>query len=157
MQERVVELIGKLADDEMTAELLRINDELNNLFLRYSRFTKNKAVAASTILAQTIGHPANMDSASSGAKQEADSLIDLSDETDALERKMTGMGMYYMLSRRGIYYIVLYRIAGISESGDKSRIDRKEKKEGDNDEFDMFAQSRNASYETTKNRFLSLN
>ncbi|XP_076683174.1 TOM1-like protein 2 isoform X2 [Andrena cerasifolii] len=131
MQERVVELIGKLADDEMTAELLRINDELNNLFLRYSRFTKNKAVAASTILAQTIGHPANMDSASSGAKQEADSLIDLSDETDALERKMTGMG--------------------ISESGDKSRIDRKEKKEGDNDEFDMFAQSRNASYETTKN------
>lgn len=30
---------------------------------------------------------------------------------------------------------------------------RKEKpKEGDNDEFDMFAQSRNATYETTKNR-----
>ncbi|XP_043261490.1 TOM1-like protein 2 isoform X2 [Colletes gigas] len=131
MQVRVVDLIGKLAHDEMTAELLRINDELNNLFLRYSRYTKNKAVAASTILAQTIGHPQNMDSTSSTTKQEADSLIDLFDETDALEKQMTGMG--------------------ISENGDKSRIDRKEKKEGDSDEFDMFAQSRNASYETTKN------
>jgi hypothetical protein len=34
MQHRLVELIGKLANDEITAELLRVNDELNNLFLR---------------------------------------------------------------------------------------------------------------------------
>ncbi|KOC60148.1 TOM1-like protein 2 [Habropoda laboriosa] len=131
MQERVVDLIGKLAHDEMTAELLRINDELNNLFLRYSRYTKNKAVAASTILAQTIGHPPNLDSALSINKQEPDSLIDLSDETDTLEKKITEIG--------------------ISDSTDKSRTDRKEKKEGDSDEFDMFAQSRNTSYEATKN------
>lgn len=131
MQERVVDLIGKLAHDEMTAELLRINDELNNLFLRYSRYTKNKAVAASTILAQTIGHPQNIDSALSINKQEADSLIDLSDETDALKKKMTKIG--------------------ISDNIEKNRIDRKEKKEGDNDEFDVFAQSRNTSYETIKN------
>ncbi|XP_003702032.1 TOM1-like protein 2 isoform X1 [Megachile rotundata] len=131
MQERVVDLIGKLAHDEMTAELLRINDELNNLFLRYSRYTKNKAVAASAILAQTIGHPPNMDTASSNTKKEADSLIDLSDETDTLENKITGMD--------------------ISDNADKNRIDRKEKKEGDSDEFDMFAQSRNTTYETTKN------
>ncbi|XP_029032344.1 TOM1-like protein 2 isoform X3 [Osmia bicornis bicornis] len=131
MQERVVDLIGKLAHDEMTAELLRINDELNNLFLRYSRYTKNKAVAASAILAQTIGHPQNMDSASSNKKEEPDSLIDLSDETDTLEKKVTGMD--------------------IADNADKNRIERKEKKEGDNDEFDMFAQSRNTTYETTKN------
>jgi len=37
---------------------------------------------------------------------------------------------------------------------DKNRlIDQKGKKEGDGDEFDMFAQSRNATYETTKNRY----
>lgn len=94
MQERVVDLIGKLAHDEMTAELLRINDELNNLFLRYSRYTKNKSVSAVVTLAQTIGHPANMNSTSSTTKQETDSLIDLSDETDALGKKMTGMGKY---------------------------------------------------------------
>ncbi|XP_031826427.1 TOM1-like protein 2 isoform X2 [Nomia melanderi] len=131
MQERVVDLIGKLAHDEMTAELLRINDELNNLFLRYSRYTKNKAVAASTILAQTIGHPPNKDSISTFSKQEADSLIDLSDEIDALGKQVTGID--------------------VSENSEKSRTDRKERKEGDNDEFDMFAQSRNATYETTKN------
>lgn len=32
-------------------------------------------------------------------------------------------------------------------------MERKEKKEGESDEFDMFAQSRNATYETTKNRY----
>lgn len=36
MQERLVELINQLSNDEITAELLRINDGLNNLFLRYS-------------------------------------------------------------------------------------------------------------------------
>jgi len=35
-------------------------------------------------------------------------------------------------------------------------MDQKEKKEGDNDEFDMFAQSRNATYEKTKNRYYIL-
>jgi hypothetical protein len=37
---------------------------------------------------------------------------------------------------------------------DKKKMDQKEKKEGDNDEFDMFAQSRNATYEKTKNRYI---
>ncbi|KAF7395769.1 hypothetical protein HZH68_009819 [Vespula germanica] len=131
MQERVVDLIGKLANDEMTAELLRINDELNNLFLRYSRYTKNKAVPASTILAQTIGQPPNIDSSAESTKKEADSLIDLSDEIDTVQKQVAGMG--------------------ISETDDNLRVEKKEKKGGDNDEFDMFAQSRNATYETTKN------
>ncbi|KAK6630963.1 hypothetical protein RUM44_003135 [Polyplax serrata] len=42
MQERLVELIGQLSNDEITAELLRVNDGLNNLFLRYSRYEKNR-------------------------------------------------------------------------------------------------------------------
>ena len=36
MQQRVVELVGRVNDDLLTADLLRINDDLNNLFLRYS-------------------------------------------------------------------------------------------------------------------------
>ncbi|KAG7202442.1 hypothetical protein KM043_018744 [Ampulex compressa] len=131
MQERVVDLIGKLAHDEMTAELLRINDELNNLFLRHARYTKNKAVPASAILAQTIGQPPNVDTVQAASKKEVDSLIDLSDEAEGLEKQVAGMG--------------------ISQSVDKNKVERKEKKEGDSDEFDMFAQSRNATYETTKN------
>lgn len=92
MQERVVDLIGKLAHDEMTAELLRINDELNNLFLRYTRYTKNKMqVPASTILAQTIAHPPNAESAPTLTKREGESLIDLSDD-DNLTKRMSELG-----------------------------------------------------------------
>ncbi|XP_067211897.1 TOM1-like protein 2 isoform X2 [Linepithema humile] len=132
MQERVVDLIGKLAHDEMTAELLRINDELNNLFLRYSRYTKNKMqVPASTILAQAIGHPPNVESTPALTKAEADSLIDLSDDVGDVTKQMKELDA--------------------AEGVEKKRVDQKEKKEGDNDEFDMFAQSRNATYEKTKN------
>ncbi|XP_011163906.1 TOM1-like protein 2 isoform X3 [Solenopsis invicta] len=131
MQERVVDLIGKLAHDEMTAELLRINDELNNLFLRYTRYTKNKMqVPASAILAQTIAHPPNADSTPPLTKREAESLIDLSDDVDNLTKQMSELDA--------------------AEGVDKNTR-QKEKKEGDSDEFDMFAQSRNATYETTKN------
>lgn len=132
MQERVVDLIGKLAHDEMTAELLRINDELNNLFLRYSRYTKNKAqMPASTILAQAIGHPPNAEPTPALTKREAESLIDLSEDMQDVTKQMSEISA--------------------AEDVDKNKMDQKKKKEGDNDEFDMFAQSRNATYETTKN------
>lgn len=62
MQARLVELIGKIADDLLTGELLRVNDELNSLLLRYQRFTKNRGVATgnatpSAMLAAAIGAP----------------------------------------------------------------------------------------------------
>lgn len=37
MQQRVVELIPNLSEDEMIGELLLINDDLNNAFIRYER------------------------------------------------------------------------------------------------------------------------
>lgn len=42
MQSRLVDLIGRVTHDEITAELLRLNDELNNLFLRHQRYEKNR-------------------------------------------------------------------------------------------------------------------
>ena len=35
MQSRLVELIGQADDDKLTADLLEINDNMNNLFLRF--------------------------------------------------------------------------------------------------------------------------
>ncbi|XP_058633955.1 target of Myb1 membrane trafficking protein-like isoform X2 [Onychostoma macrolepis] len=40
MQQRVVELIPNLSEDEMIGELLLVNDDLNNAFIRYERFDR---------------------------------------------------------------------------------------------------------------------
>jgi len=72
MQERIVELLAKLPDGELTEQLLIVNDDLNNLFLRfvnilafykqfimlqvyylcyrYSRYEKNREAECSTII-----------------------------------------------------------------------------------------------------------
>lgn len=48
MKERIVELIERVANEDLTIELLRLNDELNNLFIKYDRIVKNKAKMATT-------------------------------------------------------------------------------------------------------------
>lgn len=62
MQSRIVELIGRINHDEITAELLRLNDELNNLFLRHQRYEKNRdprstAAGPAALLGAAIGVP----------------------------------------------------------------------------------------------------
>ena len=42
MQQRVVALISQINNDELTADLLRINDELNSLFLRYGKYQRSR-------------------------------------------------------------------------------------------------------------------
>lgn len=62
MQGRIVELIGRINHDEITAELLRLNDELNNLFLRHQRYEKNRdpqnvSATPAAILGAAMGVP----------------------------------------------------------------------------------------------------
>lgn len=45
MQSRLVELIDQVEDDKLTADLLEVNDDMNNLFLRYDRYEKNKSLS----------------------------------------------------------------------------------------------------------------
>ncbi|ELU12259.1 hypothetical protein CAPTEDRAFT_174498 [Capitella teleta] len=46
MQQRLVELVERVQNEEVTGEILHINDELNNIFLRYDRYERLRGGAA---------------------------------------------------------------------------------------------------------------
>lgn len=43
MKGRIVDLIEKVANEDLTIELLRLNDELNNIFIKYDRLLKDRS------------------------------------------------------------------------------------------------------------------
>lgn len=45
MQQRVVELISRVSNEEVTEELLHANDDLNNIFLRYERWIQSNCIS----------------------------------------------------------------------------------------------------------------
>ncbi|XP_031617890.1 TOM1-like protein 2 isoform X2 [Contarinia nasturtii] len=126
MQSRIVDLIGRVTHDEITAELLRLNDELNNLFLRYQRYEKNRDPKNSSTPSAILG--AALRATSDG--RDKDSLIDLEDSgesNDKISNKFSGLSVGGMASSQ------LSQINNVTaQSGSK-----------DVDEFDMLAQSRN--------------
>ncbi|XP_047143304.1 TOM1-like protein 2 isoform X1 [Hydra vulgaris] len=44
MQKRILILVNSITNEEVTGVLLRINDDLNNTFLRYDRYEKNRKI-----------------------------------------------------------------------------------------------------------------
>jgi len=50
MQQRLVDLLDKIGNEEVTNELLRINDDINNVFLRYERFERYRTGQSQTDL-----------------------------------------------------------------------------------------------------------
>ncbi|KAK3914933.1 TOM1-like protein 2 [Frankliniella fusca] len=127
MQQRLVQLIGKLANDEITAELLRINDLLNNLFLRYSRFQSNR----------------ERGDKDQRKEKQAESLIDLDD--DPTPQQLTSKLASLSVTDSG----ASTQLSNLtSVSAHHGALGKREKE--DDSEFDMFAQSRNVTYESSK-------
>uniref|UniRef100_A0A3P9ACV4 Target of myb1 like 2 membrane trafficking protein n=1 Tax=Esox lucius TaxID=8010 RepID=A0A3P9ACV4_ESOLU len=77
MQQRIVELISCVSNEEVTEELLHVNDDLNNIFLRYERYERFRSGRA----AQGINN---------GVLSEAteDNLIDLGPGSPAVVSNM---------------------------------------------------------------------
>ncbi|XP_039531199.1 TOM1-like protein 2 isoform X2 [Pimephales promelas] len=65
MQHRIVELISRVSNEEVTEELLHANDDLNNIFLRYERYERYR-----------LGRAAQNNGVLNEASEE-DNLIDL--------------------------------------------------------------------------------
>lgn len=98
MQSRIVELIGRISHDEITAELLRLNDELNNLFLRQQRYEKNRdptsanGASPAAILGAAMGVPPVAGKPSGEPEK---TLIDLSDgASGGLPAQFTKLGEF---------------------------------------------------------------
>ncbi|GIY03625.1 TOM1-like protein 2 [Caerostris extrusa] len=126
MQSRVVDLIDRIGVEEVTNDLLRINDELNNLFLRYDRYEKKRVL---------ISSPAEQSAPIQHLENPLDKpLIDFGDsgeDTGQAIAKLSNLSL------------------GPSSSDSKSQ---NAPKNSVTDEFDMFAQSRKVSFESNKNR-----
>ncbi|XP_059406976.1 TOM1-like protein 2 isoform X2 [Carassius carassius] len=72
MQHRVVELISRVSNEEVTEELLHVNDDLNNIFLRYERYERYR-----------VGRAAQNNGVLNEAS-EGDNLIDLDPASPAV-------------------------------------------------------------------------
>uniref|UniRef100_A0A8C2SUQ7 Target of myb1 like 2 membrane trafficking protein n=1 Tax=Coturnix japonica TaxID=93934 RepID=A0A8C2SUQ7_COTJA len=127
MQQRIVELISRVSNEEVTEELLHVNDDLNNVFLRYERFERYRSGRSTQ-------------SASNGVLNEVteDNLIDLGPGSPAVVSPMVG--------NSAPSSSLSSQLAGLdlgtnSVSGTLSSLQHCNPR----DDFDMFAQTRGSS------------
>ncbi|KAJ8416006.1 hypothetical protein AAFF_G00380280 [Aldrovandia affinis] len=116
MQERVVELIPRLAEEGLIEELLVVNDDLNNNFIRYHRF--ERLCTSQNVAGQTPNTtPSN--------------LIDVSPAPAPLSQPIGTAPPAQQPTNQSAVSALSTETANLSAGGD--------------DEFDMFAQTRGSS------------
>ncbi|MCJ8738455.1 hypothetical protein PDJAM_G00035930 [Pangasius djambal] len=142
MQQRIVELISRVSNEEVTEELLHVNDDLNNIFLRYERYERFRS-------GRTV-HGVN-----NGVLSEAtdDNLIDLGPGSPAVvSPRISGtppssLPASVAPARSASPATLSSRLAGLdvgadSVSGTLSSLSRSQPL---SDDFDMFAQTRSGT------------
>lgn len=87
MQDRIVQLLGIVNNEEVTGELLVVNDEMNSLFLRFERYERQRKGAGiqSRALPQLppVTPAAPLTPRSGQSKQTSNTLIDISSNEKA--------------------------------------------------------------------------
>uniref|UniRef100_A0A3P9ASS3 Target of myb1 like 2 membrane trafficking protein n=1 Tax=Maylandia zebra TaxID=106582 RepID=A0A3P9ASS3_9CICH len=124
MQQRVVELISRVSNEEVTEELLHANDDLNNIFLRYERYERYRSGRAAQ---------------NNGMLTEAteDNLIDLGPGSPAVVTpRITSSPPPTSLSSA---------LAGLDVGSESPSGTPSSQSAQNPDDFDMFAQTRGSS------------
>ncbi|XP_063445304.1 TOM1-like protein 2 isoform X2 [Mytilus trossulus] len=87
MQQRLVDLLDKIANEEVTNELLRVNDDINNVFLRYERFERYRTGQSQTDLkkldtptTEPVMSPPSYNQVEDASNPPIANLIDLGDD-----------------------------------------------------------------------------
>ncbi len=162
MQQRVVELISAISNEEVTGELLRVNDDLNNVFVRYDRFERYRQSQTNqqpqmgvaqmpqpTPAPQYNGvssvpppYPANSAPPPSSAAQPT--LIDFGAEEPAVPNAFAQPAAPVTSSGDMSKQLANIDISGGNVSQTLNQINSTPA--APTDEFDMFAQSRQTSY-----------
>uniref|UniRef100_A0A673X543 Target of myb1 like 2 membrane trafficking protein n=1 Tax=Salmo trutta TaxID=8032 RepID=A0A673X543_SALTR len=130
MQQRVVELISRVSNEEVTEELLHVNDDLNNIFLRYERYERYR-----------LGRAVQNNGMLSEATE--DNLIDLTPGSPAV---VTSPARALIQDPTSGPSTLSTQLAGLDVGGD-SVSGTLSSLSGHNpgDDFDMFAQTRTSS------------
>ncbi|KAM8837443.1 TOM1-like protein 2 isoform 2-T2 [Spinachia spinachia] len=150
MQQRIVELISCVSNETVTEELLHVNDDLNNIFLRYERYERFRSGRSS---AQT---------ANNGVLSEAteDNLIDLGPGSPAVVSNLQKappsslpLAAPAPAARPSSPATLASRLAGLdvgadSVSGTLSFLSSCKPPAGQ-DDFDVFAQTRTGAVTAT--------
>uniref|UniRef100_A0A7N8Y0Y6 Target of myb1 like 2 membrane trafficking protein n=1 Tax=Mastacembelus armatus TaxID=205130 RepID=A0A7N8Y0Y6_9TELE len=120
MQQRVVELISRVSNEEVTEELLHVNDDLNNIFLRYERYERYR-----------LGRAAQNNGMLNESSE--DNLIDL------------GPGSPAVVTPRITSTSLSTALAGLDVGSDSVSGTLSSLSGHNQDDFDMFAQTRSSS------------
>ncbi|KAI0241390.1 TOM1-like protein 2 [Lamellibrachia satsuma] len=137
MQKRVVELVATIQNEEVTSELLRINDELNNVFLRFDRYQRQHEASCPTPAGGVPQHlPADGSTRAGDSTVATGSLIDLGSPEPISTSPAT-------LSSDVHVQMAAMNVRSGRPDGALT---------GDENDFDMFAQSRQSFDQNMQNR-----
>ncbi|XP_036944880.1 TOM1-like protein 2 isoform X1 [Acanthopagrus latus] len=140
MQQRVVELISRVSNEEVTEELLHVNDDLNNIFLRYERYERYRSGRAAQ---------------NNGTLNEAteDNLIDLGPGSPAVvtpritssPQAHSPAGATASPAHNPAAASLSTALAGLDVASDSVSGTLSSLPSRNQDDFDMFAQTRSSS------------